>query len=81
MRDAVRIKVKLFATLTRFGPAGRDEFDLDLPTAATVGQALARLGLPAEVERVALVGGRLSAEDRVLQAGEELVLFPPVEGG
>jgi molybdopterin synthase catalytic subunit/molybdopterin converting factor small subunit len=76
----VRVRIRLFAILRE--RAGRDTLEVDLPEGATVADALAALddvagGLPL----VLAVNRAYAAPDRVLVAGDELALVPPVSGG
>jgi MoaE-MoaD fusion protein len=81
----VDISVRLFASLREHAGAGT--LQLDLPDGATVDDAIADLrrgalsGLPEAAQFVAAVGREYSRRDRVLEAGDELALVPPVSGG
>lgn len=79
----MRITVKLFATLRRYGPeppAGAG-FALEVPAEADVEKAVECLGIPAAVALVAMVNNEAVHLDHVLVAGDVLSLFPPVAGG
>ena len=72
--------MRLFAMLRE--RAGARELVLDLPEGARVGDALAELSdLAAGLPLVMAVNREYAAEDRVLSAGDELALIPPVSGG
>ena len=79
----MRVEVRLFATLALFlPPASRDgAISLDVPLDSTVHDVLQQLGMPANLERVALVNGNDATPDRALQAGDVLTVFPPLVGG
>jgi sulfur carrier protein ThiS len=79
----VRVEVRLFATLTSFlPPAGRDgAISLEVPSDSTVHDVLQHLGVPADLERVALVNGHDATPDRALRAGDVVTVFPPLVGG
>lgn len=83
----MRIQLALFASLTQYLPAAGDGDKLsthaqmiDLPDGSTVGQVVARLGLPDE-PRIVFVNNRHAADEHVVQEGERLAIFPPVAGG
>jgi molybdopterin converting factor small subunit len=42
---------------------------------------LQQLGVPADLERVALVNGTDAPAERPLQPGDVLTVFPPLAGG
>lgn len=81
------ITVKLFASLTRYLPAGAvdNQAQLDLPEGETVGGVIRRLGLPREHCHLVLVnGGYIPPGERdtaVLASGDALAMWPPVAGG
>jgi sulfur-carrier protein len=79
----VRVEVRLFATLSLFLPrASRDgAVSLEVPADSTVHDVLVRLGVPLELERVALVNGADATPDRALHPGDVLTVFPPLVGG
>ena len=79
----MRVEVRLFATFGSFLPPGSSDGAavLDLPDGSTVRDVVRHLGIPADVERVALVNGVDTAPDAPLRAGDVLTLFPPLMGG
>ncbi len=79
----MKVEVQLFATLTRFLPAGaRDGAAiLDLPDGSTVTDLVRTLAIPAALSHVALVNGVESGGERRLQGGDVVTLFPPLAGG
>lgn len=79
----MRVEVRLFATLSPFlPPTSRDgAILLDVPLESTVHDVLQQLGVPADLERVALVNGTNAAPERALHAGDVLTVFPPLAGG
>jgi molybdopterin converting factor small subunit len=79
----VRVEVRLFATLLAFlPPDSRDGAALlEMPDGSTVRDAVRRLGIPADFERVTLLNGADSAPDAPLHAGDVLTVFPPLAGG
>jgi sulfur-carrier protein len=79
----VRVEVRLFATLRSFlPPDSRDGVVfLDVPDGSTVRDVAKRLGIPPDLERVALVNGLDRTPDTRLDAGDVVTLFPPLSGG
>jgi len=94
MRDAahnapaMRITLKLFATLTDHLPAaGRqgNQVDIDVPDASTITEILAPFALPEKLVHLVLVNGHyiapeLRAQTR-LNEGDALAVWPPIAGG
>jgi sulfur carrier protein len=79
----VRVEVRLFAHLSSFLPAGArgDGAILDLPPATTVGDLIARLGIPDDAEALVVVNGLDAEPQDVLVEGDVLTMFPPLAGG
>jgi len=76
----VEVTVRLFAVLRE--RAGVGEVVLDLPDGARVDDALERLdGLADGLPLVLAVNREYAPADRVLAAGDEIALIPPVSGG
>jgi sulfur-carrier protein len=79
----VRVEVQLFATLAAFLPPQSREgaVTLELPTGSTVHDAIQHLGIPADLERVALVNGGDATPGHLLRPGDVVTVFPPLAGG
>jgi sulfur-carrier protein len=78
----VRVEVRLFATLAGFlPPERRGTGALDLPDGSSVGDVVARLGIPEAMPHMVLVNGEDARPDRRLTEGDVLDLFPPLAGG
>jgi molybdopterin converting factor subunit 1 len=77
----VEVTVRLFAMLRE--RAGAREVTLELPDGARISDALAALRdvAPPELPLVMAVNREYARDDRVLDAGDELALIPPVSGG
>ena len=72
--------MRLFAALRE--RAGADEIELQLPDAASVGDALAELrGLTDGIPVVMAVNREYAGPEDRLQPGDEVALIPPVSGG
>ena len=79
----MQVTVKLFASLSRFsdGGASGKPFQVDLAQPATLQKLVERLGIPAEEAKVAFVNGRIRDLDWILEAGDQVGIFPPIGGG
>jgi molybdopterin synthase sulfur carrier subunit len=75
----VTIVVKCFASLARFQPPDAEVF----PIAAgeTVGQIMARLGIPQGGAALIFVNNVHRRLDTVLKNGDTVGFFPPIGGG
>jgi sulfur carrier protein ThiS len=81
----LRVELALFASLEPYLPdgetgSGRRTRMIDLPDGTTVGEVVARLGLP-DQPRVCFVDGRGVPETATVTDGTRLAIFPPVAGG
>jgi len=74
----MKVKIKLFATLRKFGP---EEQEVDLSENATIGDAINLLNLPKEIPLLKIVNGEHRPPNHPLKDGDELALFPPIAGG
>ena len=73
------IRVKLMGMLKEKTPLGGQ---LELPSAATIEDALHVLDIPVESVQVFTVNGALQRSQKTpIKDGDELVVFPPVGGG
>ncbi|HJN22363.1 MAG TPA: MoaD/ThiS family protein [Rhodospirillales bacterium] len=83
----MKIRIKLFALLSRYLPPDStgNEADLEVPDNATAAAVIADLGLPGEHCHLVLVNGAYLAPGtygaRPLQEGDALAIWPPVAGG
>ena len=83
MGDAMTIHLALFAYLSQYQPdgqSGRHARPIDVADGATVGELIARLGLP-DGPRAVFVNGIHAADDQALSEGDRLAIFPPIAGG
>lgn len=79
----MRVRVKLFATLSRH-LAGRmpgTPLETEVPDGDTVADLMNRLNLPREEVKVAFINGRTRPLDWPLEPGDEVGFFPPIGGG
>jgi molybdopterin converting factor small subunit len=79
----ITVRVRLYATLRRYRPEVKlgESLPMELPEGGTVGQLIKQLGIPAEVVKNIFVNHRQQGREYVLQAGDEVAIFPPVAGG
>ena len=73
----MKVKVKLFASLRKFGP---DEQVIELPEDATIDDAIDSLNIP-KTSLLRIVNGEHRPAKHALKDGDELALFPPIAGG
>ncbi|MBI2195355.1 MAG: MoaD/ThiS family protein [Planctomycetes bacterium] len=79
----MKIKVKLFASLTRYLPPDSKNrtAELEVPEGVTAGGVLDQLGVPEKLTHLTMVNGVQQNRDSVLREGDLLSVFPPVAGG
>ena len=77
----MKIRVKLFNQLRRFGPDGQSAFSIQLPEGSTVGDLLAHLNIPSDIPRTVLVDGRRVDQQANLLPDGEVVMMSLIEGG
>jgi molybdopterin converting factor small subunit len=79
----MKIRVKLFASLRKYAPAGSAEGGLvvELPDGASVRDAIAQLGIPSEHARMIVSRNEQLEPGTPLQDGQEIDVFPPLAGG
>jgi molybdopterin converting factor small subunit len=75
---AMKVKVKLFASLRQFGP---DEQVMDLPDRTTIDEVVDLLKIPRTIRLLKIVNGEHRPADHALNDGDDLALFPPIAGG
>lgn len=83
----MKIRVKLIS-MDGVAPSLLDEWgegNIDVPAGATVCDALNALGIAPDTEALTMVGGDAVAlplrATQILHDGDELTLFPPIQGG
>ncbi len=72
------VKIKLFASLRKFGP---EQQHIDLPDGAAIDDAINVLNLPGKISLLRIVNGEHRPPTHLLKEGDELALFPPIAGG
>jgi len=77
----MKVHVHTFANLRDYAPAGKGHAELALAEEATVADLFAVLRIPPAVQAVILVNGRRADAATRLNSGDEVTLFPPMEGG
>jgi molybdopterin converting factor small subunit len=82
MADTVTISVKLFATLKKYLPPGKEDgISLTLPAGATVQDAIDALKIPREHAGMLVAGDTYVQAETPLTEGLQLNVFPPLAGG
>jgi len=77
----VRVRVQFFGEMRRHLPAGREDVALELADGASVADALARVGVQPDEERIVGLNGALAQDTTPLHDGDELSLYHPMGGG
>ncbi len=83
----MKIRIKLYASLGEYLPAGavKNEADLEVADGTTPTQVILRLGVPEKMCHMVLINGvYIAPEERseqALEAGDHLAIWPPVAGG
>jgi molybdopterin converting factor small subunit len=79
----MRVRVKLFASLCRYfsGAAPGIPFEMEVLEGATLADLVDRLKLPREEVKVFFVNGRSRPMDWLLEAGDDVGIFPLIAGG
>jgi len=73
------IKLKLFATLSKFDPDISDPYPI--PLGATAGELTDQLKMPRDKVKLIFINGVRGSLSTALQHGDRVGLFPPVGGG
>ena len=80
----MQVRIKLMAALRNKLPADAKSgaAQLDLEAGTSVAAALERLGIARSHIHLVTINGDMEPDhDRLLQEGDEVVVFPPVAGG
>jgi sulfur carrier protein ThiS len=77
----MRVTVETFGGLKQYLPEQAQRLVLEVEGPVTVAALIGRLGFPAGAVWQVAVGGELTTLERVLEEGDVLTLFAPVEGG
>ena len=80
---AMRIEVRLFATLTQYSPPGSDgrRAQLSVAEGTTAGEILDELGIPREEAKLIFIDSVHGDPSTTLQSGSVVSVFPPIAGG
>jgi len=77
----MKVKVELQAYLDQYSPNGQDTFDYEVPEGSVVRDLVVKLGMPAELASVIIVGDTNAAPSHQLKEGDRVILIPPLAGG
>lgn len=83
----MKVRVKLYASLAEFLPAGavKNEADVEVADNVSPTQIILRLGVPEKMCHMVLINGvYIAPEERgtaKLEEGDHLAIWPPVAGG
>jgi len=74
------VQVKLYATFRQYA-GDRASAAVEIEPGESVGEVLARLGVPTEQARLVFIDAKAASLDSPLQGGEQLAVFPAIAGG
>lgn len=79
----MRVSVKLFATLTHFGPGVRagESFDVDVPDNAKIIDVINSLQIPPVEAHVVFINNIIVSHETPITLGDNIGIFPQVAGG
>ena len=80
----MQVRIKLMAALRSKLPAtgSAGAAQLDVPAGSSVAAVLERLGIPSAHIHLVTINGEMEPDrNRLLQDGDDIVVFPPVAGG
>jgi sulfur-carrier protein len=79
----MRVTVKLFATLTHYGPGVRaaEPFVVDLPENARVIDLITTLHIPPVEAHVVFINNIIVRHETQISVGDNIGIFPQVAGG
>jgi len=77
----MKVKVELQAYLEQYSPNGQDLFDCEVPDGARVQDLVVKLGMPAELASVIIVGNTNADPSYALKEGDRVTVIPPLAGG
>jgi len=77
----MRIELRLLLSFKDKAPDGKNPVELELSAGATVAGVLEFLSISASTDKVVLLNGRVTAGEQKLKDGDQLTVFPPLEGG
>ena len=75
----MKIKVKCFATLAKFGP--QNDEPLEVTKDITVSELMKQINLKKEDVKIVFVNGVIVKLSKVLKEGDRVGFFPAVGGG
>lgn len=75
------IKVKLFSSLSKYKTALDKNGKVILPPDAKVADLLRELGIDHSLVMVVAVNGETAGDNTVLKNGDEVSMFPMIDGG
>ena len=80
----MKIEVKLYASLARYGhegSVGKPPQAMEFAEGTTIKGLIEALKVPAEAVKVVFLNGIHASGDEVLKEGDRVGVFPPVAGG
>lgn len=77
----MNLLIRFFANFKKYSPDQQTRSRIEAPPGATAADVLTELGLPEDLPKIILINGRPVNQSTQLNDGDEMTVFPPVEGG
>jgi len=77
----MKVTVEMSKVLVSVRTGLAEMTEVELPEDATVGDALAAVGLPQGLWGIVVIGDRVGSASTRLFPGDRVTVFPPVSGG
>lgn len=80
--DRIRVQVELFADLRQYATPGvSGAEDVEVPAGTTMAELISRYGIPEEYDITIGRNGEQAQPSDIVEDGDQIVLFSPMEGG
>lgn len=80
----MKVEVKLLAHLKKYLPhteADGYTYTLEIDEGSTVRGVLTQVGVPEEIAKLIMINNQSAHLEDILQAGDKLIVIPPIPGG
>lgn len=77
----MQVEVRLLLTFKEKAPIDQNPFRLTIDEGSTVAQAITQIPISPSDAKVILLNGRYCNAEQQLTDGDQLTIFPPLEGG
>ncbi len=76
----MRIDIKLYGDMKKYGRSGLSQFSMTVPPGTTLADIHAILAIPGDAH-ISLINGRRTDREARLEEADTIVLMPPLAGG